>query len=67
MKGEAVNIAVRRLESGFWHVRGYGPCNWAQPPQWPCSEAMLREYAFSQAGEEFILAAMQLAETGRSE
>lgn len=25
-------ISVRRLSSGYWHIRGVGPCNYAQPP-----------------------------------
>lgn len=53
-----MSITVERLPSGYWHIRGVGPCNWAQPPLWPCSEAMLREHAFPEACEEFLMAAL---------
>lgn len=52
-------ITVTRLPSGYYHVRGDGPCNWAQPPTWPCDEATLREHAFVQASEQFIRMALQ--------
>lgn len=56
------SIKVKRLSSGWWHLRGNGPCNWAQPPYWPCSEDVLRASAFAQASESFIRAAMKLQE-----
>lgn len=62
-------MKARELSSGYWHLRGTGPCNWAQPPTWPCDEITLRAYAFAQANEAFIqeclrdLAAQK--ETGR--
>lgn len=46
-------ITIKKLES-YWHVRGKGPCNWAQPPTWPCSETVLRSHAFPEASERFI-------------
>ena len=49
-----MDIQIRRLPSGYWHIRGRGPCNWTQPPSWPCDENMLREYAFPQASDEFL-------------
>ncbi len=51
-------INVKRLDSGYWLIRGYGPCNWAQPPHWPCSEHVLRQHAFLEASEPFIREAM---------
>lgn len=54
-------ITVTRLESGYVHVRGRGPCNWAQPPTWPCSEETLRKHAFPEASETFIRAALCVA------
>ena len=51
-------IIIQRLESGYWHIRGNGPCNWAQPPHWPCDEATLRAHAFPQASEAFIRAVL---------
>ena len=60
-----MKITVKRLPSGYYHIRGDGPCNWAQPPSWPCDEQMLRASAFPQASETFIEAA--LVEAARSE
>jgi len=54
-------IKITRLPGGWWHVRGRGPCNWAQPPEWPCSEAMLRAHAFPEAGEAFLKEAIRVA------
>lgn len=62
-------IRAKRLSSGHWHIRGRGPCNWAQPPYWPCDEQTLRAHAFPQASEAFIRAALAAgqdsAEVGR--
>lgn len=46
-------MTVRRLSSGYWHIRGIGPCNWAQVPSWPCSDAELEAGFFAEAGESF--------------
>lgn len=54
-------ITVRQLDSGYWHLRGVGPCNWAQTPTWPCDEATLRAHAFPEACEAFIVACMKAA------
>lgn len=54
----AQQITARPLESGYYHVRGNGPQNWAQPPRWPCSEETLRGAACPGASEEFIQAAL---------
>lgn len=59
----AMNVTVSALASGYFHVRGYGPCNWAQPVCWPCSEDQLRKSAFPEASEGFIRAALKLAES----
>lgn len=48
------DITVRKLTSGYWHIRGRGPCNWAQPPHWPCTEQVLRSHAFPESSEVFI-------------
>lgn len=58
-------IHVRQLPSGYWHVRGHGPCNWAQPPTWPCSEEELRAHAFPEAGDRFFADAMTAARAGQ--
>ena len=49
-------ITVKRLHTagGYYHIRGVGPCNWAQPPCWPCDERTLRRHAFPEASEEFV-------------
>lgn len=52
-------ITARRLDSGYWLISGRGPCEWSQPPSWPCDEATLREHAFPQASDQFIREAMQ--------
>ena len=49
-----MSITIRRLDSGYWHIRGVGPCNWAQPPCWPCAEETLRGHAAPGASEEFF-------------
>lgn len=56
-------VIVKRLASGWWHIRGNGPCNWAQPPIWPCDEETLRAHAFPQASEKFLKAALHHADT----
>lgn len=55
-----MNVTVQKLSSGYWHLRGRGPCNWAQPPEWPCDEAVLRGHASSGASDEFIRSCMEL-------
>jgi len=55
------HITITRLESGYYHVRGQGPCNWAQPRVWPCSAEELRASAFPEASESFLRAAVRLA------
>lgn len=52
-------ISVKRLSSGYFHIRGDGPENWAQPPTWPCSEETLREHTATYACEDFILSALE--------
>lgn len=54
-------IVVKRLSTGYYHVRGQGPCEWAQPERWPATEDEIRSSAFPEASEEFLLAAIRLA------
>ena len=54
-------IEIERLSTGFVHIRGNGPCEWAQPPHWPCDEETLRAHAFPEASDDFIAAALDLA------
>ena len=58
-------ITFTHLESGYWHIRGGGPCEWAQPPCNPCSEETLRAHAFPQASDEFIREVMAIMERER--
>jgi len=59
-----MTLTVRQLPSGYWHIRGTGPCNWAQPPMWPCDGATLRAHAHPEAGETFLRAAEDRAAQG---
>lgn len=59
-------IEVKQLPSGWWHVRGRGPCNWSQPMHWPCDEETLRRCAHPEASEEFIREAFFAAESKRA-
>lgn len=52
-------ITVKRLDTGYWHIRGHGPCNFAQPPVWPCDVETLREHAHPEASETFIWECMR--------
>lgn len=58
---ESDDVDVKQLSSGWFHIRGFGPCEWSQPPTWPCSEDEIRRHAFPQASERFIHAACRLA------
>lgn len=46
-------LSIRRLETGFWLIRGRGPCNWAQVRRWPCTRFELEEGTFHEAGDRF--------------
>lgn len=59
---DTMHITVKQLSSGWWHIRGEGPCNWAQPPHWPCDEETLRAHTFGEAGERFVQAALRASE-----
>lgn len=49
----AADLTIRRLSSGWWHVRGRGLCNWAQVPSWPCTDDDLTAGTFEEAGDSF--------------
>jgi len=55
-------ITVTRLSSGYYLVRGDGPCEWAQPPSWPCDETTLLAHTFPEASAEFFNAALRRME-----
>jgi len=58
---EEERVCVKKLDHGPWHIRGVGVCNWSTVPEWPCSEATIRDCAGGEACEEFIRAAVALA------
>ncbi len=55
-------LSVRRLSTGYWHLRGDGPLNWSQPSTWPCLEQELRDAACPGACDEFIQACFGMEE-----
>jgi hypothetical protein len=56
-----MKIDIKLLEGGYWHVRGQGPCNWAQFEHWPVDESSARRVSFPEAGETFIRALVKQA------
>jgi hypothetical protein len=48
-----MKLVTKLLESGAWHIRAAGPCNWAQPATWPCDDAELERSTFPEASAEF--------------
>lgn len=60
-----MNITVKRLPSGYYRIQGDGPCEFSQPPHWPCDEQTLREHAFQEASETFIAYAMSRSNEDR--
>ena len=55
-----LGLTCKRLQSGYWHIRGDGPCNWAQPPYLPCDETTMTLHTFPEAGEIFRAACREL-------
>ena len=51
---EAEELTVKRLPSGYVHIRGRGPCNWAQGPSIQEAEP------FVESGEDFRRALRKL-------
>lgn len=50
-RGKAVAVVVLLLlETGYYHARGVGPCNWAQ---WPAGEPVRDEHFFPEASPGF--------------
>lgn len=56
-----MNITIKRLPSGYYHIRGQGPCNWTQPRNWPCDAGEIRSAAFPEASREFLAEVWRLA------
>lgn len=48
-----MKLEVKQLSSGYWHIRGEGPCNFAQVAAWPCGADVLEASFFPEAGQEF--------------
>ena len=55
-------IRTTRLSSGYWHIRGVGPCNYSQPPHWPCDLDTLKAHSHPEAGEAFLRRAAKVSE-----
>ncbi len=47
------DLQIRQLSAGYWHIRGVGPCEWAQPPSWPCTDGELEAAFFPEASNDF--------------
>ena len=53
-------LLAQPLTEPNWYITGVGPCNWAQPPTWPCAdEDVLSASIFPEAGFEFRCALTQ--------
>lgn len=49
-----IKSCARIYGSNWWHIRGKGPCNFAQlPPSMPVHPSQLDDYTFHEAGDEF--------------
>lgn len=46
-------LKIRQLDSGYWHVRGDGFCDFAQPPHWPCSKETFLASCSPEASQPF--------------
>jgi len=56
-----MNIKVKKLSSGCFHITGEGPCNWSTVKKWPCHKDTVRECADLAVCDEFINDATRLA------
>ena len=57
-----MKLTIKQLESGYWHVRGTGPCNWAQFLLWPRDIETARRAAFPEASDAFCAALISAPE-----
>ena len=55
-----MEIQIKKLPSGYYHIRGHGLCNWAQVEKWPCTIEELKLGNF-QGGKDFIESVMKLS------
>ncbi|MCU0613380.1 MAG: hypothetical protein MUE60_16550 [Candidatus Eisenbacteria bacterium] len=55
-------ITIRQLESGYYHIRGRGPCNYAQVPSLESDPA---EYSHPEASPKFLALARQAVREAR--
>lgn len=46
-------LRITRLSSGYWHIRGTGPCEWAQPKDWPDAARLIEASIFPEASTKF--------------
>ena len=54
--------SIKQLSSGYWHIRGYGPYEWAQPVSWPCTSEELERSFFPEASRDFRVAVRKAME-----
>ena len=54
--GGTMTLDIRRLSSGYTHIRGNGPCEWAQVSYWPCGDEELTAGCFPEASNAFRVA-----------
>ena len=55
-------ITINRLSSGYWHIRGTGPCEWAQTAVLPTTFEAVRAAAFPEASDKFCREAARACE-----
>lgn len=48
-----MELSITQLSTGYVLIRGRGPCNWAQPSHFPCSDEELERSIFLEAGDTF--------------
>lgn len=49
-----MKVEIKTLSTGWYHLRGVGPCNWAQIPSLDCQVV---DYAHPEASVAFVRAA----------
>ena len=61
-----MQIKIKRLPTGYFHIRGEGPGNWAQVKNWPCTEDELAAGNF-QGNEDFLNSVIKIMAAGINE
>lgn len=55
-------LSIKRLSSGYFHVRGRGPCEWGQYETWPPTNSDINDGTFVLASDRFRAAVREAAE-----